>query len=232
MEIAGIIIALFIITFLREWFRVPRIEAWCRLHGLVRLEKPFRKEIEDQLKRFVEIFGPLNRAWNFGFVFTGTLSDSHFMVAEHDLKRPDGKQYWYILFALVTSGTVLGEFRLESINQTAEGFGRVIKILFFPVLLLSWALPKRKETEVLLTPVDFREDAAFDQAFKVYGDSTAAKHALTSDVRSVLVQQRWKGELAAAGDVLVWRRKGLLKPGRLDSFLPEAELIQALFLKG
>ena len=34
MEIAGIIIALFIIAFLREWFRVPRIEAWCRLHGL------------------------------------------------------------------------------------------------------------------------------------------------------------------------------------------------------
>jgi hypothetical protein len=70
------------IAFLREWFRLPRIETRCRLHGFVSLKKPFRKKIEAQLKRFVEIFGPLNPAWNFGFVLAGKLSDLHFMVGE------------------------------------------------------------------------------------------------------------------------------------------------------
>jgi len=103
--------------------------------------KPSPGEIEAQFKRFVKMFGPLNRAWNFGFVFTRTLSDSHFTVVEHDLKRPNGPKGWYILVALVAPGSVFDEFRLESVNQTAEGFGRVIEILFFPVFLLSWLSP-------------------------------------------------------------------------------------------
>ncbi|OGP89024.1 MAG: hypothetical protein A2156_05100 [Deltaproteobacteria bacterium RBG_16_48_10] len=120
---------------------------------------------------------------------------------------------------------------MESVNQTAEGIGRVIEILFFPVLLLRRALSKHEEAETLLIPVVFTEDPVFDQAYRVYGDRTAAKRALNSDVRLALVQRRWKGEIAAPADTVVWRRKGLLNSARMDNLLSEIELMQTLFLK-
>ncbi|OGP89023.1 MAG: hypothetical protein A2156_05095 [Deltaproteobacteria bacterium RBG_16_48_10] len=92
--IAGVIIAFFIIAFLHEGYRVPRVEVWCQDHGFLRLNKPLSKEFETQLKRIVKMFGPLNNVWNFGLVYTGMISDLHFIVAEHDLRRPDRQRYW------------------------------------------------------------------------------------------------------------------------------------------
>ena len=235
--IAGVIIVLFVIALLYEGYRTPRVEAWFQLHDFVRLCTPLSEEVQTQLKRFARMFGPLNRAWHFGFVCTKTLSDSDLTIAEYDSpsdspSTPKSEKGWFTLFALVAPGSVFGEFRAESIDQTAEGIGRVIQILLFPVFLVLRVLtPKHEETEVLLTPVDFPEDPAFNQAYRVYGDSDAAKRLLTSDARLALVQRRWEGEMAAADNTFVWRRKGLLKPARMDSLLSEIELMKALFLK-
>lgn len=66
--IGGVIVVLFIVAFLREGYRVPRVEKWFQLYGFVRLYTPLSEEVQTQLKRIVKMFGPLNRAWNFGFV--------------------------------------------------------------------------------------------------------------------------------------------------------------------
>lgn len=228
----GIFIVIFAGAFLYERNRVPRVEAWFRRNGFERLNSiMLPRQIQLQLRNYVRMFGPLNRSWNFGVVFAR--SDG-FIIAEHDLRRPDGQRYWYTLFSFGESSLALGELRVESVSAGARRYYRGVRILLFPLLfILDLLTPTRKKApDTLLTPVDFKEDGAFDEAYRVYGDATTAKCVLNSDVRSTLVRLGWEGEIAIGENALVWRRKGLLELHRMSKLLPEIELMKALFLAG
>ena len=228
MEIFGIILALIIGGFLVETFRVPRIEKWSHHNGFIRLNN-ISEEIISQLQQFVEIFGRYS-VTKFGFSMSRTCSAITVTIAEHYMYLDSEKTNWFTLVALVKPNSKIPEFRMESRNEIAADFNKIIEILLYPLKYLSrqrdWKWIKHQ-----LTPVDFSEDIPFDNAFRVFGDMLAAKRALDPVMRAALVRHQWRGQLVVSGDTVVWRRKGTLWPSRLKRVLTEVDLFSEILLK-
>ena len=148
-------------------------------------------------------------------------------IAEHNLSLDTRKSNWYTLVSLICPKSDLLEFRLESKDQIIRDFSTSIEVLFYPLKYLSQQYDWKWHDENL-QPVNFSEDDEFDCLYRVYGYIIAAKSALGPVVRQALVHHRWQGQLVASGNAILWRRKGVLWPSRLDRLLAEADILREI----
>lgn len=232
--LTGGIIVLFIGAFIAETYRVPRIEKWGRRQSFTRLDTSSGETIS-RLKHFIELFGDGAKPEKWGLAMTGCSPDVTVTIAECDLRTGVKEKYWYNLVAMVHTGPGIPEFRLESTNRVLEGSSRILSLPLWPLIYLTeragrsrvekW-LDQWVERKKELPVVDFSEDPEFARYFKVFGDMLAAKSTLNPVMRAALLRQGWKGDLVACGDTVVWRRKGLLWPSRMDRRFAEVRLFQ------
>jgi len=222
--IAGFVILLFVAALQLENYRLSCVEKWCRRHGFARIF-PLTDDMLAQWRQLAESFGyGYSKKW--WFALSNTSSDFAITIAFYSENKK-----CFSLVILKHFGADLPEFRLQNSNHDSDLFVRIIMLPLYPLLYIAQQLigSLMKSPQIEPSLVDFSEDAGFDKAFKVSGDSLTAKKALNSGIRTALVQKGWQGDILARGDKLIWRHKGHLWPSHLDRMLTEVDLFHTMF---